>query len=412
MRGAMNMKRLMIWVMIALVVLFSFGSTCRIGAPAESSYFGQQTGDYWYRLDSDGKATITRYEGNTAELVIPAQLDGHPVTRIGGAAFYAHYELTHVSLQEGITEIEAKAFCFCGLLTGVTLPDSLTTIGDYAFDHSGLTSITIPEHVTFIGESAFGCTLLTSVSIPKSVVTVKGNPFSSCSELAVIEVSQDSVSLKAIDGVLFSTDDARLVCYPSASDRTEYIVPEHTRVIGEFAFSYVDKLTEVTISEGVSSIGRSSFNCCPSLAFLLLPASLTEIGSDMLNQCPSVVVITPFISDAHTYCHDHNLRCVTVRNLTAEQMRLDHSPTDTIDIHGAIPAFETELDAVQIGIAIIDELHEQSRYLDLNLRMVEHIPENGVWVYSYWADSTALGCTLNIAVTGHDGHIVSVWTDD
>ena len=57
-------------------------------------------------------------------------------------------------------------------------------------------------------------------------------------------------------------------------------------------------------------------------------------------------------------------------------------------------------------------MHEQSRYLDLDLRMVEHIPENGVWVYSYWADSTALGCTLNIAVTGHDGHIVSVWTDD
>ena len=412
------MKRLMlVWVMTAVVLLFSLGSIYDNGASAESSYFGQQSGDYWYRLDSDGNATITRYEGNryeenTTELVIPAELDGHPVTRIGGAAFHGHYELDYVSLQEGITEIEAQAFGFCGRLTGVTLPDSLTVIGDYAFSHSGLTDIAIPQHVTSIGESAFGCTGLTSVTIPKSVVTVKGNPFSSCTELAVIEVAQDSVSLMVIDGVLFSTEDDRLICYPSASERTEYIVPEHTRLISDFAFSYVDKLTTLIIPEGVTGIGRLSFNECPSLAYLLLPASLTKIGSDMLNQCPSAVVITPFISDAHTYCHDHNLRCVAVRDLATEQMRLDHSPSDTIDIRSAVPAFETDLDAVRIGIAIIDELHEQSRFPDLDLRMVEHIRENGVWVYSYWADSMALGYTLNIAVDGHDGHIVSVWTDD
>ncbi|MBR4459582.1 MAG: hypothetical protein IKS31_11550, partial [Clostridia bacterium] len=71
------MKRLMlVWVMTAVVLLFSLGSIYDNGASAESSYFGQQSGDYWYRLDSDGNATITRYEGNryeenTTELVIP-----------------------------------------------------------------------------------------------------------------------------------------------------------------------------------------------------------------------------------------------------------------------------------------------------------------------------------------------------
>lgn len=412
------MKRLMqVWVMTTVVVLLSFGSIYGIGTSAESSYFGQQSGDYWYRLDSDGNAAITRYEGNrydgnTAELVIPAELDGHPVTRIGAAAFHGHYELTHVSLQEGINEIEAQAFTFCGCMTGVTLPDSLTVIGDYAFSHSGLTDIAIPQHVTSIGESAFGCTGLTSVTIPKSVVTVKGNPFSSCTELAVIEVAQDSVSLMVIDGVLFSTEDARLICYPSASDRTEYVVPEHTRLISDFAFSYVDKLTTLIISEGVTGIGRLSFNCCPSLAFLLLPASLTEIGSDMLNQCPSVVVITPFISDAHTYCHDHNLRCVTVRTLAADQIQLDHSQADIIDIPSVFSAIDTDLDAVRIGMAIIDELHEQNRFQDIDLRMIEHISEKDLWVFAYWADSTGLGYTLNIAVNEHDGRIVSAWADD
>ena len=65
-----------------------------------------------------------------------------------------------------MTQIGAWAFDGCSNLTSITLPSSLTSIGEYAFQYCSLTSITIPEGVTQIGEYAFsGCSNLTSVVI-------------------------------------------------------------------------------------------------------------------------------------------------------------------------------------------------------------------------------------------------------
>ena len=81
--------------------------------------------------------------------------------------------------------IPSSAFASCSALQSVTIPDSVTSIGNYAFGScSALQSITIPDSVTSIGNMAFThCYLLQSVTIPDSVTSIGYSAFKSCSSL-------------------------------------------------------------------------------------------------------------------------------------------------------------------------------------------------------------------------------------
>lgn len=102
--------------------------------------------------------------------------------------FRACYALTSVTLPNSVTTIEDYAFYDCAALTSVTIPNSVTTIGEGAFnDCEALTSITIPDSVTTIEWGAFyGCSALTSVTIPDSVTKISDCAFSYCSSLSAV----------------------------------------------------------------------------------------------------------------------------------------------------------------------------------------------------------------------------------
>ena len=99
-----------------------------------------------------------------------------------GSAFYGCSGLTSITIPNSVTRIGNNAFRGCSGLTSITIPNSVTSIGSYAFAYcSGLTSVTIPNSVTGIGSYAFyHCSGLTSITIPNSVTSIEKYTFYDC----------------------------------------------------------------------------------------------------------------------------------------------------------------------------------------------------------------------------------------
>jgi hypothetical protein len=131
--------------------------------------------EFRFRI-ADGVATVIGCDGTCpTNLVIPADLDGYVVMHIDASAFYGS-ALEFLTLPSSITTIGDEAFAW-NLLTTVTIPNSVTSIGDDAFAGNSLTSVTIPNSVTSIGAYAFFGNLLTTVTIPNSVTTIGDGAF-------------------------------------------------------------------------------------------------------------------------------------------------------------------------------------------------------------------------------------------
>lgn len=85
--------------------------------------------------------------------------------------------LKSVTIENGITEIPPLCFSNCGKITEITIPESVTSIGESAFSGASLKNLEIPNGVQTIGKAAFSNTRLASVSVPASVTTIGENAF-------------------------------------------------------------------------------------------------------------------------------------------------------------------------------------------------------------------------------------------
>ena len=275
---------------------------------------------------SDGKI-VTPYKSDVfgANIVSNTYRDGQgiiifdaPVTSIGERAFDWRTSLTSVTIPDSVTEIGGWAFSDCSL-TSVTIPNSVTSIGNYAFDGcTSLTSVTIPDSVTSIGFHAFfyckslasvtipdsvtsigaeafsKCTSLTSVTIGNSVTSIGDSAFSFCTSLTSITIpnSVTSIGYDAFEGCTgeLIIDSNALGLY--GGKFTKLTIGNSVTSIVDSAFSFCTSLTSVTIGNSVTSIGGSAFEGCTSLASVTIPNSVTSIGNYAFQYCSSLTSVT------------------------------------------------------------------------------------------------------------------------
>ena len=216
------------------------------------------------------------------------------VTTIGDFTFYGCQSLTSITIPDSVTTIGGGTFYECSSLTSITIPDSVTTIGDDTFyECSSLTSITIPDSVTSIGYRAFsGCSSLTSITIPAKVENIGGASFGYCSSLKSIEIDEKNKNYLSENGIIFSKEKKVIIAYPAGKTEKSYNIPNTVTSIGDGAFSGCASLTSVTIPDSVTSISDGAFSGCSSLTSITIPDSVPSIGDRAFSGCTSLTSIT------------------------------------------------------------------------------------------------------------------------
>jgi hypothetical protein len=181
-----------------------------------------------------------------------------------------------VTIPNSVTSIGDYAFYECYDLTSVTIGNSVTSIGDDAFDScTSLTSITIGNSV-IVDNEFDDCTSLKSITIPNSVTNIEGSAFLNCTSLTNIAVAVGNPAYSSVNGVLFDETQATLIQFPEGLGGS-YAIPNSVTSIGDEAFDGCS-LTNVTIGNSVTNIGNYAFYECYDLTSVTIPNSVTSIG--------------------------------------------------------------------------------------------------------------------------------------
>ncbi|MGD0350484.1 MAG: leucine-rich repeat protein [Verrucomicrobiota bacterium] len=266
------------------------------------------------------------------------------VTNIGNEAFYFCVKLTSVTIPNSVTSIGNDAFHGCQNLTSVTIPSGVTSIGNDAFRYClRLTSITvdalnsayssvdgvlfnksqtmliqwpggkgasytIPNSATSIGDYAFYCCVkLTSVTIPNTVLSIGNNTFSGCPSLTSVYFQGNA---PGVGSEVFAGDSLATIYYLSGTTgwtnpwggcpAVVVTVPDYTYTATNGTITitrYTGSARVVNITDmigglPVTSIGNDAFHFCTNLTDVTIPNSITNIGGGPFGACTSLNSIT------------------------------------------------------------------------------------------------------------------------
>ena len=274
----------------------------------------------YVRSEEDGTLTIISYNGDDSIVLIPDEIDGKQVTRIGEWAFQNGY-FTKVIIPEGVTAIEEGAFSWCENLWSVTLPSTLKEIGYSAFGGCSLTGITLPEGLLSIGNFAFEYnTALDSLHIPASVEYLGGGFIAECYNMQSITLAEGNEHYKLTDGAIYSINGETLVLMLS-STATSFTVPEGVTEIAANAFAEKENLKTITLPQSLKCIREYAFMGCTQLGSITLP-DCTYIGDGAFERCEMLTeIVIPEGIDSIQYATFFNCHAL-------ERVTLPQSVTD------------------------------------------------------------------------------------
>ena len=294
--------------LLGLVTFAAMVVICAVCAGAETY------GNFEYSVRDDGTVEITDYNGSAEKVDIPEKIDGKSVTRIGDEAF-EYSRLASITIPDSVTSIGSYAFYFCTNLRSVTIPDNGTKIYRRAFFNcTSLKSVTIPASVKFIGPEAFGYWLCNDenkildgfvINYTKNTYGhyyATKNGFSSETCLLTEELDNGTLAIKGYAGfdkifTVPSEINGKKVTeigdsvFKDCLILTSVTIPNSVTSVGDRAFWGCANLTSITIPDSVMSIGFIAFSDCSSLKSVTIPDSVTSIGDSAFGDCTSLTAI-------------------------------------------------------------------------------------------------------------------------
>ena len=289
----------MMITMLPLSAVTAFAEDMSPSTGGTASYKGY---NYEYKVNADGNATITKFLGPDAStkstgsynIEIPTELNDIRVTGLGDYSFAVDADsdagypgnslcrnIHSVTIPESVTSIGKYAFARCSSLTSLKLGENIKTIGDHAFYYCiKLESVTIPQSVTFMGDRAFtGCAQLNSLTINDAAISIGDWTFDECYKLTTLSLGE---KIKTIGDYAFY--DCRIL--------NNVTIPQSVTSIGDHAFGCCYGMDSFTIKDATTSIGKYAFSDCQSLTTLSLGENITTIGDDAFRSCYKLETIT------------------------------------------------------------------------------------------------------------------------
>ena len=276
----------------------------------ENEYNGFTYYTYFNEENNRTEAVITGYKGIDNDLVIPDSIDNAVVTAISMYAFSGHSDFASITIPSTIQSIGEGAFFECNGLKKVyvssiedwckidfSYSDSdsdsdadanpLSIGADLYVDNKLVTDVTIPDGVKSIGKYAFyGYSSLKSISFPSSIRSIGESAFFDCPNLDEVYATniEDWCKIKFEDTFSNPINYGSKI-YIDGELATDITIPKGITKICDYAFVNCDTITNVVIPNSVISIGDSAFNCCSNLKNISIPNSVVNIGKGAFSSC-------------------------------------------------------------------------------------------------------------------------------
>lgn len=252
----------------------------------EKEYNGFTYYTHFNEENNRTEAVITGYKGIDNDLVIPDSIDNAVVTSIGEKAFAESNQFESITIPDSIGSIGEGAFdCredlskvyinslenWCKIDFKDSASQPMCNFADLYINGNLLTDLTVPDSITSINNYTFsGCTSITSVTLPNCITKICDDAFSFCDNLEKVEFGHE---LKSIGNYAFA--------YTSLKNIT---IPDSVTYIGDYAFSCCS-FESIVIPDSLTSVNDYAFSYCNKLKTVIIPDSVTKIGYSAFDEC-------------------------------------------------------------------------------------------------------------------------------
>lgn len=262
--------------------------------PAQEEIEGDNN-DFLYEIDRKNLVTITGYTGAASVLTIPRKLEGKPVVAIGKSAFEGNHGLVEVSMPDSITSLQNYAFRDCGNLEKVRLSNGIGRLYTSTFTGcTALKSVNLPDALTELKRGTLRENPLEKLHIGKGLQKIHSSLFyhgqydsftgeqTSCRSVGQITVDPANPNFSTDGRCVFSKDGTQLLA--ALDSLQDYRIPEGVRAIGTGAFEGLVTLTDITFPASLEQIEESAFSRT-ALRRVHFGGSIRTIGSSAFAYC-------------------------------------------------------------------------------------------------------------------------------